>query len=238
MGRAIPAAGWVAWRAPACMLYCCCSRRIPAERARRVEEHRSLLGSSPGVGVLSELDVDLPATWREHFGYQDGIAQVCVEGTGVEPPPGSGAAAKPGEFVLGLSRRDVLRPHPSPPRVAHSQRQLPRLPAALPGCRRLPGIPAAKRSHARRARIARRQVDGPLAQRCPPGAGQRHDDPDLVADPQRSNNFNYGQMDPRGTACPIGAHIRRVNPRDTITNRRRRWRRAALRLAAARRESR
>ena len=29
-------------------------------------------------------------------------------------------------------------------------------------------------------------------------------------------------MDPRGLACPIGAHIRRVNPRDTITNRRRR----------------
>ena len=73
----------------------------PAERARRVEEHRSLLGSSPGVGVLSELEVDLPATWREHFGYQDGITQVCVEGTGMEPPPGSGPAAKPGEFVLG-----------------------------------------------------------------------------------------------------------------------------------------
>jgi hypothetical protein len=48
------------------------------------------------------------------------------------------------------------------------------------------------------------------------------DDPDLVADPQRSNNFDYGQMDPRGLACPIGAHIRRVNPRDTITNMRRR----------------
>jgi hypothetical protein len=29
-----------------------------------------------------------------------------------------------------------------------------------------------------------------------------HDDPDLVADPQRSNNFDYGQMDPRGLACP------------------------------------
>ena len=31
----------------------------PAERARRIEEHRSLLGSSPGIGVLSELDVHL-----------------------------------------------------------------------------------------------------------------------------------------------------------------------------------
>jgi deferrochelatase/peroxidase EfeB len=46
----------------------------------------------------------------------------------------------------------------------------------------------------------------------------QRDDPELVADPQRNDNFNYGEMDPRGLACPLGAHIRRVNPRDTITN--------------------
>ncbi|MBV9230114.1 MAG: peroxidase, partial [Chloroflexi bacterium] len=46
----------------------------------------------------------------------------------------------------------------------------------------------------------------------------QQDDPELVADRQRNNNFNYGQMDPQGLACPIGAHLRRVNPRDTINN--------------------
>ena len=44
------------------------------------------------------------------------------------------------------------------------------------------------------------------------------DDPPLAADPQRTNDFDYGKMDPYGYKCPIGAHIRRVNPRDTADN--------------------
>jgi deferrochelatase/peroxidase EfeB len=48
------------------------------------------------------------------------------------------------------------------------------------------------------------------------------DDPALGADPQRNNNFNYKQDDPQGYAVPLGAHIRRMNPRDTAANMNRR----------------
>ena len=48
------------------------------------------------------------------------------------------------------------------------------------------------------------------------------DEPALADDPQRSNNFNYAKMDPQGYAVPLGAHIRRMNPRDTAANIRRR----------------
>jgi deferrochelatase/peroxidase EfeB len=48
------------------------------------------------------------------------------------------------------------------------------------------------------------------------------DDPELGRDLQRTNDFNYGQMDPYGYACPLGAHIRRMNPRDTAVNMNRR----------------
>src|SRR5271156_5061132 len=41
------------------------------------------------------------------------------------------------------------------------------------------------------------------------------DNPALADDPQRNNNFNYAEMDPQGYAVPLGAHIRRMNPRDT-----------------------
>ena len=41
------------------------------------------------------------------------------------------------------------------------------------------------------------------------------DDATLGADLQRTNDFNYATMDPRGYACPVGSHIRRMNPRDT-----------------------
>ena len=48
------------------------------------------------------------------------------------------------------------------------------------------------------------------------------DDPELGADMQRTNNFNYKEMDPHGYAVPLGAHIRRMNPRDTAANMNRR----------------
>jgi Dyp-type peroxidase family len=40
-------------------------------------------------------------------------------------------------------------------------------------------------------------------------------DPSIAQDPNRSTNFTYG-ADPAGTRCPIGAHIRRVHPRDAF----------------------
>jgi deferrochelatase/peroxidase EfeB len=56
-----------------------------------------------------------------------------------------------------------------------------------------------------------------------------HDDPELGADPMRNNDFNYKEMDPFGYDCPLGAHARRLNPRDTAhnMNRRRMIRRGA-----------
>jgi deferrochelatase/peroxidase EfeB len=38
-------------------------------------------------------------------------------------------------------------------------------------------------------------------------------DPKITADPSRINNFTYSD-DPAGLRCPVGAHIRRVHPRD------------------------
>ena len=44
------------------------------------------------------------------------------------------------------------------------------------------------------------------------------DDQSLADDPQRNNDFNYAKMDPQGYAVPLGAHIRRMNPRDPAVN--------------------
>jgi deferrochelatase/peroxidase EfeB len=48
------------------------------------------------------------------------------------------------------------------------------------------------------------------------------DEPALGVDLKRTNDFDYGKMDPHGYRCPIGAHIRRMNPRDTVENLQRR----------------
>ena len=44
------------------------------------------------------------------------------------------------------------------------------------------------------------------------------DSPPGAISPERLNNYGYvnadGSGDPRGLRCPVGAHMRRVNPRD------------------------
>src|SRR5262249_26525783 len=58
--------------------------------------------------------------------------------------------------------------------------------------------------------------------RWPSGAplmlAPEHDDPSLGADPERNNNFRYHDQDPKGLICPLGAHARRTNPRDSLAD--------------------
>ena len=39
---------------------------------------------------------------------------------------------------------------------------------------------------------------------------------DIPLDKTPHNDFTYGEDDPRGYACPLGSHIRRTNPRDSM----------------------
>src|SRR5438094_6988525 len=78
--------------------------RNAAERQRVTREHQAFLASIPSVEVLSSLDLDgfPPFDYaHDHFGYRDRLTQPEIEGTGVEPTPGSGAPVKAGEFILG-----------------------------------------------------------------------------------------------------------------------------------------
>ena len=49
---------------------------------------------------------------------------------------------------------------------------------------------------------------------CPVELSPEHDDLSIAGDPQRRNNFTY-EGDDDGLRCPLGAHLRRTNPRLT-----------------------
>ena len=53
---------------------------------------------------------------------------------------------------------------------------------------------------------------------CPIDLSPDKDDPAIAADPQRRNNFTYAG-DEEGRRCPLGAHLRRSNPRATALKR-------------------
>lgn len=57
-------------------------------------------------------------------------------------------------------------------------------------------------------RVIGRTLDGDLL--CPEGALARE------ADGQRANGFGFAARDPRGVGCPLGSHVRRANPRDSL----------------------
>ena len=206
--------------------------RDAEERQRCVSEHHSLLASLSGVDVLSSLDLEATPPFdysHDHFGYRDRLTEAEIEGTGTEPSPGSGPPLKAGEFILGYD--DELGQVHGLPEPAILSRN-----GSYAAYRRLEEHVGAFRDflHQHAAtpdeqELLAAKLMGRWRSGAPLVLAPDKDDPELAADRQRNNNFDYGKMDPLGYAVPLGAHIRRMNPRDTAANmnRRRMLRRGA-----------
>jgi Dyp-type peroxidase family len=207
--------------------------RNAAERERVTREHQAFLAETPAVEVLSSLDLDgfPPFDYaHEHFGYRDRLSEPQIEGSGVQPTPGSGAPVKAGEFILGqVDETGELVPLPKPEVLTRNgtfmaYRRLQEHVGAFRDFLRLQGGPTVEGQELVAAKLMGRWRSG-----APLVLAPAKDDPVLGVNYQRNNNFNYAQMDPQGYAVPLGAHIRRMNPRDTAVNiqRRRMIRRGA-----------
>lgn len=185
---------------------------------------RAALQRSGGLSVVyDDLGAALPGG-IEHFGFADGFAQPSIEGSGVDSLPGQGAPVKDdrwrpiaaGEFILGYAdEQGVLPPAPPPAElstngsyvvyrklrqdVAAFRRRLAESAKLYPGGEELLA-----------AKIVGRWRDGTPIELSP-----RRPNPKIVADESRNNAFGYAG-DPNGARCPIGAHVRRANPRDSL----------------------
>lgn len=199
--------------------------RDVAERERCRIEHQKFLSGCSGVEVLSSLDLAAipPFTYaHEHFGYRDRLSSLVVEGTGEEPTPGSGPPVKAGEFFLGYVDETDSQPALPAPEVLSRNgsyvaylRLEEHVGAFRDFLREHGGTPEQQELIAAKL-MGRWRSGAPLV------LAPRKDDPALGADLRRTNNFNYKTMDPYGYGCPVGAHIRRMNPRDTGENMQRR----------------
>ena len=196
--------------------------RDVAERERCKQEHNRYLSQIGGVDVLSTLDLEaIPPYDRgahEHFGYRDRLSQPVIEGAGDEPTPGSGSPIKAGEFFLGYVDESGEQPALPQPEI------LSRNGSYLTYLRMEEHVGAFRdflRQHGK-TREEQELIAAKLMGRWRSGAplvlAPQKDDPALGADLQRTNNFDYGTMDPYGYGCPVGSHIRRMNPRDTSDN--------------------
>jgi deferrochelatase/peroxidase EfeB len=198
--------------------------RDVAERERCKLEHDRYLSQIEGVKVLSGLDLEAahPGEPREHFGYLDRLSQPVVEGAGEEPTPGSGPPIKAGEFFLGYIDETGNQPGiPQPESLSRNGSYL-----AYVRMEEHVGAFRDFLSQQGKTREEQELVAAKLMGRWRSGAplvlSPTQDDPALGRDMQRTNDFAYAKMDPYGYGCPVGSHIRRMNPRDTAENMQRR----------------
>jgi len=186
------------------------------------------------VRVVHRLDTaDLDGF--EPFGFRDGISQPFVEGLSKTGPPERTVQA--GEFVLGYPNEYGLytdRPLLDP--AADSAGTLPRDPEGsgradlgrngsylvvrqlkqdVPGFWRYLEEQTRGRDGSSdpsaRIRLAAKMV-GRWPSGAPLALAPDADDPALA----EANDFAYHDLDPRGARCPVGAHIRRSHPRDSL----------------------
>jgi len=150
------------------------------------------------------------------------LSQPVIEGTDEKPTPGSGAPLKAGEFILGYPDEGGL--------VAGQQ--MPDLLArngSFMAYRRLEEHVGAFRDFLQangnsmeEQELIAAKLMGRWRSGAPLTLAPEKDDPALGMDPMRNNDFTYKDKDPLGYAVPLGAHIRRMNPRDTAANMNRR----------------
>jgi Dyp-type peroxidase family len=200
---------------------------------------RASIERAAGVSIVHEQYAELltppagdpAAPPREQFGFADGAAQPAIAGVSDGSAPGGGVpladgswrALAPGEFVLGYPDEDTL---------VDSQKRLPSAPADPLGrsgtyvvYRKLRQDVALFRRVLRDA--ASRFTSGNEEMLAAKIVGRWRNGTPLVTSPDRadprfsasapgSNSFRYLDVDVDGRRCPLGAHIRRSNPRDAL----------------------
>jgi Dyp-type peroxidase family len=171
-----------------------------------------------GVRVMQTQDFGQQPGDRNSLGYKDGIDQPPVEGSGVDPLPGQGRPIKAGEFILGYPGEVGLPlPMPQPDILGRNGtyigfRKYQSRVGAFNRFLRANGSTEEERELVAAKLVGRWRSGAPLT------LAPDVDNPTLGADAQRNNDFDYSH-DTRGQQVPFGAHIRRMNPRDTELSR-------------------
>jgi Dyp-type peroxidase family len=201
----------------------------PATLDARCSEIQALLDETRGTVQLASQDAaaimdDGKPTTREHFGYTDGFGNpdyLGVErrtqpGQGKLMPDGTWAPLATGELLLGYADEAGELPVAPIPHILASNgtfmayRKMHQNVATFRAYldKHAAGYAGGKEKLA--AKFIGRWKDGTPIELSPD-----KQDPSIVKDPNRNTNFTYG-ADLEGTRCPIGAHVRRVHPRDAF----------------------
>jgi Dyp-type peroxidase family len=190
---------------------------------------QKLIARTGGVRTAGQQDaaaikIDGKFCTKEHFGYTDGFGNPDYLGFERKSQPGQGKLMKDGswqplatgELLLGYAdEAGELPPAPLPHLLANNgtfmvYRKLHQNVGAFRKYLDEKGsaYPGGKEKLA--SKFVGRWRDG-----TPTMLSPDKEAPDIAQDSNRNVNFTFGK-DPTGARCPLGAHLRRVNPRDAF----------------------
>ena len=214
-----------------------------AALAKEIKHRRSEAPES-GLRIVDVLTADRQPDSREHFGFQDGVGQPAIKGSPAVQrqldQTGHVTELEPGEIILGHpDEYGQLAPSPDVADSSDTGRVLPLSPTS--GRRDLgrngtylvfrqmdqhvAGFwsyldKATRTSDGQPDAVARDRLAAKMVGRWPSGASMvAHPDADPNAGTGtlvRENDFEYAATDLDGSRVPIGSHIRRANPRDSL----------------------
>lgn len=173
--------------------------------------------SASGVKVVGRQDACRHADRKEHFGFVDGISQPHVLGLSRgEPAVSDRPPIATGEVLLGHADEEgLVASAPSPSFLARDGTFLVyrKLSQDVAGFERL------LHAQADRLRCGKDWLAAKLVGRWPDGTPVELHPSDTPESPPTGSSagvpFRYGD-DLDGARCPLGAHIRRANPRDGL----------------------
>ena len=201
-----------------------------AEINKRLTEIKTNIESQKGVEIIKSLSAGRQPTAHEHFGFLDGIGQPIIEGTDKKASQvnrtGHATVIKAGEFILGY--QNEMQKIDDLPKLERMQdfgrngtyvvfRQLEQHVDKFWNYIKekagdSDGISSQSDQDSLAAKMVGRWRSGA------PLTLYKDSDPTIGNASIEENNFGFAHDDIEGFGCPVGSHIRRTNPRDSLFN--------------------
>lgn len=185
---------------------------------------RTLVATDDAFSVISEHDArGLPGNVA-HFGYRDGFSQPAIAGGLPTPLPDVLPQAPPGAFLLGYPSQWESFTYPVPqPEVLGRNGSFVAFRILAQDCA---AFEAFLTQTADATGLDRELIAAKLCGRWRNGVplALSPESPDTSIPLEQYNAFDYAANpavpdvvpDPRGDRCPIGSHVRRMNPRNSV----------------------
>jgi Dyp-type peroxidase family len=183
---------------------------------------REQLARGPAFAEVSTQDGRALPGNVAHFGYRDGFGQPTIEGAPSPPVPDVLPKAPSGEFLLGYPSQfaDFTYPVPKPAEQLGKNGTFVAYRVLAQDCHAFEQfLGAASRQTGHDPELIAAKLCGRWRNGVPLALSP--DTSSVTLPPEQFNSFDYAPTDTlpgayddrRGYRCPIGAHIRRMNPR-------------------------